>query len=104
MTANDFINSLPAKINPEALKGIETCFHFNLDDGKLQKTVQVHNGKLELHDGLIGESKCTVTAKSDTLMRVIRGEDNPMMAMMMGKIKISNTSEMLKYAKLFGIM
>ncbi len=29
---------------------------------------------------------------------------NPMMAMMMGKLKISNPAAMLKYAKILGLM
>ena len=29
---------------------------------------------------------------------------NPMMAMMTGKLKISNPGEMMKYAKVFGLM
>ncbi len=104
MTAQDFLAGLPAKINPESLKGVETTFHFNLDSGALQKTLRVADGKLEILDGLVGEAKCAVSAKSETLMKLVKGEENPMMAVMMGKIKLSNPGEMMKYAKLFGIM
>jgi putative sterol carrier protein len=104
MTAQEFLESLPAKVNPDALHGVETVFHFNLDGGDLQKTVTVKDGKISLAEGLVGEAKCAVSAKSDTLMKLVKGEENPMMAVMMGKVKISNTGEMLKYAKLFGIM
>jgi putative sterol carrier protein len=104
MTAQEFLQSLPSKVNPDALAGVETCFHFNLDDGAFQKTVKASGGKLELLDGLVGEAKCVVSAKSDTLMKLVRGEENPMMALMMGKIKISNPGEMMKYAKMFGLM
>jgi putative sterol carrier protein len=104
MTAQDFLAGLPAKINPEALAGVETTFHFNLDGGEIQKTLTVSGGKLEMLDGLIGEPKCAVSAKSETLMKLVKGEENPMMAVMMGKVKISNPGEMMKYAKLFGIM
>lgn len=104
MTAQDFLAGLPAKIKPEALNGVETTFHFNLDSGALQKTLRVADGKLEILDGLVGEAKCAVTAKSETLMKLVKGEENPMMAVMMGKIKLSNPGEMMKYAKLFGIM
>jgi putative sterol carrier protein len=104
MTAQDFLAGLPAQIAPEALVGIDTIFHFNLDGGALQKTVTVANGKLDVVDGLLGEAKCVVSAKSDLLMKVIKREENPMMAVMMGKIKISNVNEMMKFAKIFGIM
>jgi putative sterol carrier protein len=104
MTAQEFLAGLPAKINPESLKGVETTFHFNLDSGALQKTLRVVDGKLEMLDGLVGEAKCAVSTKSETLMKLVKGEENPMMAVMMGKIKLSNPGEMMKYAKLFGIM
>jgi putative sterol carrier protein len=104
MTAQEFLASLPSKVNPDALNGVDTTFHFNLDEGGLQKTVIAKDGKIELLDGLVGEAKCVVSAKSETLMKLVKGEENPMMAVMMGKVKISNTGEMLKYAKLFGIM
>lgn len=104
MTAQEFIAGLPSKVKPEALNGIETSFHFNLDGGGLQKTLTISNGKMEILDGLVGEAKCSVSAKSDTLMKLVKGEENAMMAVMMGKIKISNPGEMMKYAKLLGIM
>ena len=104
MTAQDFLSGLPAQIAPEALAGIDTVFHFNLDGGALQKTIKVANGKLETLDGLVGDAKCVVSAKSDLLVKLIKKEENPMMAVMMGKIKISNVNEMMKFAKIFGIM
>lgn len=104
MTAQEFLTGLPAKIKPEALEGVETTFHFNLDNGAIQKTLRAADGKLEMLDGLVGEPKCAVSAKSETLMKIVKGEENAMMAVMMGKIKISNPGEMMKYAKLFGIM
>ena len=104
MTAQSFLESLPSKVTPEALNGVDTSFHFNLDGGELQKTVIAKDGKLEVLDGLVGEAKCVVAAKSDFLVKLVKGEENPMMAVMMGKIKISNPSEMLKYAKMFGLM
>jgi putative sterol carrier protein len=104
MSAADFLAGLADKVNPDALTGMDTVFHFNLDDGLLQKTITVANGKLDMADGLVGEAKCSVSAKADTLMKLVKGEENPMMAMMMGKIKISNMGEMMKFAKIFGIM
>jgi putative sterol carrier protein len=104
MTAQEFIQSLPSKVNADALAGVETSFHFNLDDGAFKKTVKAEGGKIEVLDGLIGEAKCVVSAKSDTLMKIVSGQENAMMAFMMGKIKISNPGEMMKYAKMFGLM
>ncbi len=105
MTATEFIHRLPARATPEALEGVETNFFFDISgEGGGQYTVIAQDGQLQVLDGQQGETKCKVTAKSDDFMSVIRGDSNPMMAVMTGKVKISNTGELLKYAKLFGIM
>ncbi|HNG90458.1 MAG TPA: SCP2 sterol-binding domain-containing protein [Saprospiraceae bacterium] len=51
-----------------------------------------------------GEPSCTVRANTETLTKLLSRDLNPMMAMMTGKLKISNPGEMLKYAKIFGLM
>lgn len=105
MNALEFIQSLGSKVNPEAIAGHNTVFHFEIEgDGGGQKTVQVVDGKLEVLDGLVGESKCTVKVKGDTLMKIVKGDENAMMAFMMGKIKVSNPGELMKYSKIFGLM
>ncbi len=104
MTASEFIHRLPQKASPEALEGVDTNFYFDLaGEGGGQYTVVAKDGQLEVLDGKHGDTKCSVTANSEEFMKVIRGESNPMMAVMTGKVKISNTGELLKYAKLFGI-
>jgi putative sterol carrier protein len=103
MNIQDFMAGIAAKVNPDALAGVNTCFHFNLDGGEFQKTVQVADGKLEMLDGLVGESKCTVEAKSETLLKIVKGEENPVTAFMFGKLKVSNPGELMKYAKILGI-
>ena len=105
MNALDFIQSMGAKVNPDAIAGHNTVFHFDIEgDGGGQKTVQIVDGKLEVLDGLVGESKCSVKVKGDTLMKIVNGEENPMTAFMFGKIKVSNPGELMKYSKIFGMM
>jgi putative sterol carrier protein len=105
MTAKDFILGLPAKVNKDALEGMETVFHFDIsgDDGG-QYTVAVADGDIQVQEGLAGEAKCVVKGTDENLIGVISGKINPMMALMTGKIKITNQGEMLKYARLFGLM
>jgi len=105
MTGGEFIDGLPGKVKPEAIEGLETTFHFDLSgDGGGQKTLVLKDNALVAHDGLIGDAKCVVKAKSDDFVKVVKGELNPMMAVLTGKLKISNQSEMIKYAKIFGLM
>ncbi|HJW28375.1 MAG TPA: SCP2 sterol-binding domain-containing protein [Saprospiraceae bacterium] len=105
MTTREILYSLPAKVNPQAIEGLETLFHFDIDgDHGGQFTVQVANGEVKVTDGLSGEPKCVVRASDENFVSVLTGALNPMMAILTGKLKISNQSEMLKYAKLFGLM
>lgn len=104
--ARDFINSLPQTVRPEWLENVDdTNFHFDIDgDGGGQFSVIVKDKKLEVHEQFVGEPKCKISAKEKNLIKLLRGEMNPMMAVFTGKLKISNTGEIMKYAKLFGIM
>lgn len=105
MTTKDFVNSLPEKVNKDALEGVETTFHFDIegDDGG-QYTLSVKDGEMIAEEGLKGDPKCVVKAKDEHFINLVKGDLNPMLAIMTGKVKISNQSEMLKYAKLFGFM
>lgn len=101
--AKEFLFALPAKANAAALEGLSSTFHFDVADSG-QYTVSLVDGQLSVEEGLNGEASCTVKASEETLAKLVKGDLNPMMAMMTGKLKISNPGEMLKYAKIFGLM
>lgn len=105
MTAREILEALPGKVAPEAIEGLETNFHFDLEgDGGGALTVSIAEGKVTVEEGLSGDPKCTVRAKADNFVKLANGDLNPMMAILMGKVKISNQGEMIKYAKIFGLM
>ena len=98
-----FLFSIPEKVAPEAVEGLSTLFHFDVTDSG-QYTVRLDNGKFEVSEGFAGDPTCKVGASAETLSKLLSGDLNPMMAMMTSKLKISNPGEMLKYAKIFGLM
>lgn len=106
MTAKEFLYTLPEKANKGVLNNVDdTTFHFDLDgDGGGQFTMKLRDGQLSLEEGLNEEAKCVVKAKTDNFMGLATGKLNPMMALLMGKVKITNQGEMLKYAKVLGLM
>ncbi|MBK9981438.1 MAG: SCP2 sterol-binding domain-containing protein [Saprospiraceae bacterium] len=105
MTSREYLYALPSKVSPDAVEGLETIFHFDLDGESGGKfTVSVSDGKVNVSDGLNGEPKCVVRSTEETFNKLISGDLNPMMAVLTGKVKISNQGEMLRYAKLFGLM
>ncbi len=98
-----FFEELPSKVNMAAIEGENSAFHFDLVGGG-QYTVSLKDGKLEVKQGIEGEADCKVTTSVDNFEKLLKGDLNPMMAMMTGKLKISNPGVMLKYAKIFGFM
>ena len=103
MDVKEFLFNLPNKVNADVVEGMSTVFHFDVADAG-QYTVLLDNGKMNVSEGLSGEAACKVSASADTLAKLLSRDLNPMMAMMTGKLKISNPGEMLKYAKMFGLM
>ena len=105
MIAKDFILNLPNSISADAISGMSSVFHFDISGANGgQYTVNINDGKATVTEGLIGDSSCAVKASDDTLAGLLDKTVNPMTAMMMGKIKISNLGEMMKYAKILGLM
>lgn len=98
-----FLFSLPEKVAPEAVEGLSTLFHFDVADAG-QFTVKLDDGKFDVSEGLSGDPTCKVATNAESFSKLLSRELNPMVAMMTGKLKISNPGEMLKYAKMFGLM
>jgi putative sterol carrier protein len=103
MDLKAFFTNLPSKIDPAALEGMESSFHFDVEGGG-QYTVRLEGGKMNVEEGLVGEAKCKVSTSLESFGKLLSGDLNPMQAMLFGKLKISNPGEMLKYAKIFGLM
>lgn len=105
MTSIDFLQGLPQKVNAHVLEGMNTIFHFDLEgEGGGQVTIQVNLGHMTVEKGLVGEPNCKILAKEEDFKKVLKGELNPMMAILTGKLKITNQMEMMKFAKLLGWM
>lgn len=104
MNATEFLMSLPEKVNKAALEGHETKFHFVMKDTGKEVTLSIKDGELKAEEGLQGEAKCVVKSSEENLMKLVNKDLNPMMAILTGKLKISNQSEMIKYAKILGLM
>lgn len=103
--ARDFIISLPETVKQEWLNEVDTNFHFDIEgDNGGQFSVIVKDNKMEVFEQFEGTPNCVIKAKEKNLLALLRGEMNPMMAVFTGKLKISNTAEVMKYAKLFGLM
>lgn len=102
MTLEDYFGSLAQKVKAEDLAGIDTRINFDLKGRNMFVTVK--DQKIEAAEGIAQDAEVNITVKEEDLLSIIQGNTNPMMAMMMGKLKISNPGAMMKYAKILGLM
>jgi putative sterol carrier protein len=106
MTAREIIMALPSKFDASKVAAdADTTFHFKVNgDNGGEYTAVIKDGKCEVSEGLVGEAKCVVTTTAEMFSDIIERRANPQMAVFSGKLKISNLGEMMKYAKVFGLM
>lgn len=102
-TARDMVYSLPQrlledKVDDDALHR----FHLVLDGptgGNF--TVTLKDKKVVVLDGLVDEPTCVIRAKATDFEDLEQGKGNPAMMFMMGKIKVSDISEVMKFITYF---
>ncbi len=100
--ASEIIKSLPERFKADKAAGVNTRFHFEIEgETGGHFTAIVVDGICTVEDGLNGEAKCVVRAKATDYEDVELGRTNPQMAVMMGKIKISNLGEMMGFVNYF---
>ncbi|CAN5422938.1 hypothetical protein BH09BAC1_BH09BAC1_15480 [soil metagenome] len=102
ITFQDIVSSIPRRFRPEKAANQHMVFHFEIaGDGGGNYTITIADGKCKLEEGLHGKPDCVVKSKADVYTQIELGNTNPQMALMMGKVKVSNLSKMLEFAKLF---
>jgi len=105
MTIKEFIDFLPSRVDENAVAGENVLFHFDItgDEGG-QHTVKVEDGNLSVHTGLEGAADCVVKMKDQHFTQLMNKDLNPMMAVLTGKLKISNQGLMMSWANKLGLM
>lgn len=101
-TAVEIIRSLPSRLKAGAGQGVDITYHFDIEGPNGgQFTVRVNDGVCTVEDGLHGEPKCVVKTTDTTYADTELGRTNAQMAVMMGKIKVSNIGSMMKFVEMF---
>jgi putative sterol carrier protein len=99
--ARQFFETLESRAaDSSKAAGLNATYLFDID-GAGKWTVQVENGKVSVREG--GETAATtIEASEDTFMRIVRGEQNPTSAFMMGKLKVhGDMGKAMKLQQLF---
>ncbi len=102
-TARDIIYSLPNRLKADKVDDSALHrFHFFLDgETGGNFTVTLKNKTVTVLDGLVDEPTCEIRAKATDYEDLEHGRGNPQMMFMMGKIKVSNLGEVMKFITYF---
>jgi alkylation response protein AidB-like acyl-CoA dehydrogenase/putative sterol carrier protein len=102
-TAREILYSLPQRLKADKVEdNAMHRFHFILDGptgGNF--TVTLQNKTVAVVDGLVDEPTCEIKAKASDYEDLEHGRGNPQMMFMMGKIKVSNLGEVMKFITYF---
>lgn len=101
-TVEGLLRSLPHRFRPEKAEGWEGVLHFRLKGAASPEwTVRIGGGACTVEEGHHGHASCVVEMKEDTYLGIESGRVNPQVAFMMGKVKVSNIGELMRFAKAF---
>ena len=101
-TAAEIIRSLEKRFKSDKAENFNVNFHFDIKgDRGGAFTVKIENQTIVVEEGHLGEASCIVRTTDSVYEDVELGRTNPQMAVMMGRINISNLSEMMRFMGLF---
>lgn len=99
MNAIEFLNKLPAALNPSAASGLDCVLQFNTS---APAYVTIKSGAASVAEGTAPSPNVTISMADDDLVKMFKGELNAMMAFMTGKLKVDGDLMMAqKLANLF---
>jgi len=99
-SVQEFFKDLPGRADASKTAGMNNSYLFDIE-GAGQWVVAVEDGKVNVTEGG-GEADTTITTSEETMMAVMRGEQNPTTAYMTGKLKIKgDMGAAMKLQKLF---
>ena len=101
-TAKEIIESIPLRIKKDKVGSTNLVFHFDLEgETGGQFSVKIKEGNCTVHPEFIETPDCIITALASVYEDVELGRLGPEIAIMSGKMKISNLGAMMGFVKLF---
>ncbi len=101
-TAREIILSLPSRLKLGAGIDVDILYHMKISGANGGDfTVSVKDGICYVQNGLTGDPRCIVESTDENYADAEWGRINVQMAVMFGKIKVSNIGSMMKFVEMF---
>jgi putative sterol carrier protein len=96
----EFFETLESRVDPGKAAGLTATYRFEID-GAGTWIVDVDDGNVSVSEN--GDAAdCTISASSETFMKIANREQNPTAAYMSGKLKVKgDMGQAMKLQKLF---
>lgn len=95
-TIEGFLSGLRLLFQRGNSTGLDAVYHFVFTGAERRSaTVAIANRRLRVDDGLVGASRLTVTADSETWLRFLRKETRLVWALLRGKIRLRGDPRLL---------
>jgi putative sterol carrier protein len=85
MDAHDLLARMPEIVDADRIQGVEAVIQYDIDRPLWH---EITGGEVRVHDGRAEAPDLVVKAKDEVLLDLFHGRANPMMAFMMGRLKV----------------
>jgi putative sterol carrier protein len=97
----EFFETLESRVDASKAAGLTATYRFEID-GAGTWLVDVDDGKVSVSEGGDGDADCTISASSETFVKIANREQNPTAAYMSGRLKVKgDMGQAMKLQKLF---
>jgi putative sterol carrier protein len=100
MSAREFFDTLPSRVDTSKTAGMNNSYLFDIEGAGTWK-VDVQDGSVSVSEGG-GDADVTISTSEETFEKMVSGEQNPTSAYMTGKLKVKgDMGAAMKLQKLF---
>ena len=85
-SAREFFETLEERIDPARTRGTNASYRFDVE-GVGSWRVEVNDGDVDVRES-DAPADCVIRAREEVFLRLVRGEQDPLMAYMLGKVKV----------------
>ncbi|WNJ18893.1 CoA transferase [Pontibacter sp. G13] len=101
-TARQILDSLPERFRANRVHNWKAVFHFDfVGADALKKTVSIGDGTCQIDEGWFQTADCVVQISPEDYVKIETGSLNPQMALLSGRLKVSDLESMIKFSRAF---